>query len=161
MWFETLDDVKSYAKMPSRDIEGLDCKEPGWILKTAAAIESEITNQLSKRYGSWRRPYPVILLRWAGALLDPEMYDKRGVNPSDEQQRRIDERASVARQQISQAADPKGDGPNGGGQWEIALRQDTTTSGIVEPATLAYSEASPYTGKHRQFDRVSNNRRYG
>jgi hypothetical protein len=155
-YFPDLATVKSHSVMPSDDIDALNAAEPGWILARALSLEGDINGRLRKRYAvPFSTPVPEAALNWLGALLDPEMYLKRGINPSDEQQARIEKRAETADKKITEAADAEK------GLFDLPLRQDTTDTGIEQPTTLAYSEQSPFTGKHKQLDAVQYNRRYG
>ena len=155
-YFPDLATVKSHSIMPSGDIDGLNAAESGWILARALSLEGDINGRLRKRYAvPFATPIPEVVLNWLGALLDPEMYLKRGINPSDEQQARIEKRAESAEAKIKEAADAEK------GLYDLPLRQDTTDTGIEQPQTLSYSEQSPFTGKHRQYEAVMYNRRYG
>jgi hypothetical protein len=157
-YLATIEQVKACPNMgmPSLDVDELHRREPGFILATAAAIQDEIDAQLRKRYPvPYAAPVPFLVLGWMGALLTPVLFDKRGVNPSDEQQERIDKRAEKAREQITEAADAVN------GKWDLVLRADTAASGLQQPEPLSYSEQSAYTSKHLQADAIRANRRYG
>lgn len=155
-YFPDLATVKSHSIMPSDDIDALNAAEPEWILARALSLEGDLNARLRKRYAvPFTSPVPEVVLNWLGALLDPEMYLKRGINPSDQQQARIEKRAETAELKIKEAADAVQ------GLYDLPLRADTTSTGIEQPTTLAYSEQSPFTGKHKQWDAVEYNRRYG
>ena len=109
-YFPDLATVKSHSIMPSGDIDGLNAAESGWILARALSLEGDINGRLRKRYAvPFATPIPEVVLNWLGALLDPEMYLKRGINPSDEQQARIEKRAESAEAKIKEAADAEKD----------------------------------------------------
>jgi hypothetical protein len=155
-YFPDLASVKRQSVMPTADIDDLEARESGWILGKALSLQGLLDARLRKRCPvPFVDPVPDAVLNWLGALLDPEMYLKRGINPSDQQQILIDARRERAERDLAEAAD------GNIGKFDLPARQDTTDSAMTEPSTLAYSEQSPFTGKHRQFDSVRFNRRYG
>lgn len=163
-YLATLAEVKAAARVPSAIIDTLESQEPGLILQVALLMQgTEIDARLRKRYAPgtdtneevFLSPYPRAVIGWLGTLLRPEIYSLAGVPPSDQQQLKFAEDAKVARDQIAEAADSVI------GKFDLTKRADTSESGIEQPTTLAGSEQSPFTGKHRQMDAVRNNRRYG
>jgi hypothetical protein len=156
VYFPDLAAVKRQSIMPTADIDDLNTKESGWIVGKAASLQGFIDARLRKRCPvPFDSPVPDAVLNWLGALLDPEMYLKAGVNPSDQQQIRIDERRARAEAALAEAAD------GNIGKYDLPARQDTTDTAMTEPATLGYAEQSAFTGKHKQSDAVRYNRRYG
>ncbi len=144
--------------MPGADVEELHRSEPEFILPTAAALQGEIDAQLRKRFPApYSNPAPRVVLGWLGILLTFELYEKRGCNPSEpaEVQARRWEAAQSVREILQQVADGVDS------RWDLELRGDSTASGNRSPMPDGYSEQSPYTSKHKQFDSVRNNRRYG
>jgi len=155
-YFPDLASVKRQSVMPAADIDELEAREPTWILGKALSLQGIIDARLRKRCSvPFDSPVPDAVLTWLGSLLDPEMYLKRGINPSDQQQVLIDKRAERAELALAEAAD------GNIGKYDLPARQDTTETGMTEPATLGSSEQSAFTGKHLQWDAVKYNRRYG
>ena len=136
----------------------LEAKRPGWLMKVSAAISAGIDARLIKRGDvPFSEPYPELVKLWVADLLTPRAYLALGVRATDEQQADITAAAKRAYEQILEAADPVK------GLLLLPRVQGATAADTqaTEPATLAYSEQSPYTWKHRQFDSVNGNRRYG
>jgi hypothetical protein len=97
-----------------------------------------------------------LVKQWVADLVTPRAYRSLGVRPTDEQQEDILQALKDARDDLKEFANP---------QLSLLLlplqqgsKQDSQETDAV---TLAYSEASPFTSKHRQWDAVRSNRRYG
>jgi phage gp36-like protein len=109
-----------------------------------ATVESEsayVDSRLAKRYAiPFKFPYSDVVVRWTCDLVSERMLDRRGANPQDNDLReRITARAEKVREELKEAADSKD------GLFDLPVRDDTSTSGIVTSDTLAVSEASPYS----------------
>jgi hypothetical protein len=156
-YFKTVQDFTARSVMTDEQISELENKYEGWLLSFAASCQdAEIDARLRKRYlAPFAEPVPECVKYWLARIITPSCYLKLGVRPSDEQQTEITKQAEKSQADIKEAADAKD------GLFDLPLRADTNASGIEQPATLAYSEQSPYTSRHRQFDAVNQNRRYG
>ena len=83
-------------------------------------------------------PVPEIALGWLIAMLDVDVWDRRGVNPQDPSiARAIDERAE-ALADIKEAADSKD------GLFELPTNDAVGDSAVVIGGPLSYTESSPY-----------------
>jgi hypothetical protein len=134
----------------------LEARRPGHLMALASAISASIDTRLRKRYVvPFVAPYNIKLQLWVADLLTPRAYLSLGVRPTDEQQVSIIEAAKLADAEIKEAADATA------GLFDLPLRANTSDTGIVEPVTLSVSEQSPYTSRHKQYDAVKGNRRYG
>ena len=110
-----------------------------------------IDGRLRKRYAApFDAPVPDIVLGWLEALFTLDFYLRRGFNPESKQDAIIEERAKTAKAEILEAADSET------GLFDLPLRQDTTTTGIVKGGPLGSSEESPYAWTDQQV-RVARN----
>lgn len=149
---------KARTLMTSGDVDELESVEPGWLAARLTINTSKIHARLAKRYetpfalpsGSPRiAQAPEIVLGWLVDLTTEEAYEKRGYNPSSEQDARIAARAAEARAELKEAADSES------GLFDLPLRQDATgTSGVTLGGPFGYSEASPYAWTDAQRDAV-------
>jgi len=156
-YLETIQEFTDLSCFSEAEARQLELKRPGWLMKNARAIsEGEIDTRLTKRGDvPFTKPYPSLVKLWVADLLTPRAYRALGVRPTDEQQISIDKAAERADAAIRDAADPVK------GLRVLPLRQGATQEQATEPATYAYSEQSPFTSRHTQFDAVRDNKRYG
>lgn len=126
--------------------ERLEQTRPGLLMKLAASVSAEIDVRIGKRYVRPIPNPPEIVKLWAADLLTPRAYEALGVRPTDEQQQSISDRAKFVYECLKEAADAVQ------GMFDLPLSDTDGSSGIVDPVTLAYSEASPFTAKHRQTE---------
>lgn len=121
----------------------LIAKRAAWWAFIEAQLIAEtakMNSRLAKRYAV---PFdassvPAIMTSWLAAIVTPLVYRKRGIDPTDEQIVALDATAKDARDEIKEAAD------SDVGLFEIPLRVDNATSGVVNGGPYGYSEASPY-----------------
>jgi hypothetical protein len=83
-------------------------------------------------------PAPEIVLGWIVAMTTPEAYRKRGWDPGEKQSAQIEQDRTDALSELKEAAD------SSEGLFDLPLREDVSTSGIVAGGPLGYSEPSPY-----------------
>ena len=114
---------------------------PNFIDLAVAAAESEILDQLRKRYDVTAiaaNPNETVK-RWIAKLATLECYERRGFNPTSEQDRvAIIDSAQLARDQVAQAANSQT------GLFELPLLPSTDPDAVTKGGPLGYSETSPY-----------------
>lgn len=133
--------------MPQRDVDRLEVDEPGFLQSQLDDWSAEIDDRLRKRYAvPFASPTPRTVLRWLTKLVTREAYDKRGRNPSSEQdQSAIDGAAEQAERELREAADAKD------GLFELPLRADQPdVSGVTVGEPLGRADADPYAWMDRQ-----------
>jgi hypothetical protein len=146
----TLAEFKMRTIMPGSDVDQIEAQAPGWILQQLASNSATIAARLAKRYNiPLAPPYPEAVMMWLARVSTVRAYLRRGVNPSDEQMSEIKADADAAWTEIAQAADANT------GLWDLPLRGDTDSSGIIRGAPLGYSEQSPYTWTSKQSETAS------
>ena len=134
----------------------LEAKRPGHLMALAEALSAGVDARLRKNFVTpFTKPYPLKVKMWVADLLTPRAYLSLGVKPSDDEQVSIIEAGKLANAEIKEAADAKEN------LFQLPNFQGSSDSIGEEPPTLAYSEQSPFTSKHVQFDAVKDNRRYG
>ena len=139
MAFLTWQEFRSRTSMPTADVDIVMAQDPTFLPEKLEDVTDEINTMMRKRYSvPFSLPYPRILQRWLCAIVTPEVYEKRGWNPSDQQSQIILQRAEDARKQMKEAADSET------GLYELPLRADTGASGVTRGGPFGYSEASPY-----------------
>ena len=145
----TLATFKARTVMPAADVDRVEAAATGWIDQKLASRSAAIDARLAKRYDvPFSTPIPEAVLDWLARIVTPDVYFKRGVNPSDEQFAAYKGEADAAWAEIDRAADSVT------GLFDLPLRQDTTMTGIARGTPLSYSEASPYTFTDRQREAV-------
>lgn len=141
----------------------LELKSPGLILTLDEDASRYIDTRLRKRT-STAKPYrvpipddlvPRIVVRWVAHLITPECFLALGTRPTDEEQAEIIKLADRAEEQIKEAADAVN------GLFDIPLLDAGGDSLFDQPATLCITEQSPYSWRHKQYDAVAGDRRYG
>jgi hypothetical protein len=129
--------LKARAIMPSAEIDALGST---YVTSRLTIGCSEINSILRKRYTiPFVAPYPEVICGWLTAIVTPDLYFRRGWDPSSEQGAAILAEAERARVQMREAAD------SDEGLFELPVREDTAESGITQGGPYAYSEASPYS----------------
>lgn len=149
MSYVTTEEFAAMSSMPASHVEDLNCQAPLYLDNLLAEISSRIDAKLRKRYAvPFKAPVPAIVKGWVVRIATPRAYIRIGVNPSDEQFQLLQSDAEEAWKEVGEAADATD------GLFDLPLRADTSQSGISTAATLAYSEASPYTAFDVQRRRV-------
>jgi hypothetical protein len=124
------------------EVEGL---APGWIAARLASLSRLIDARLRKRYAApFASPYPEAVQNWLAQLFTPELYLKRGVDPTDAQFAAMQKIAEDAWAQVTEAATADEN------KFDLPLRADTHATGITYGAPLAYTETSPYVWRDVQ-----------
>lgn len=149
--------------MPGTQISELETLYPApapgalsWLATQLELMSGEIDARLAKTYAvPFAAPYPMIVRSWLAALVTPRAFFKLGVDPQNLIFAETVRVASEVEAKLKEAADAKD------GLFELPLRADTVESGRAYPTPLGYSEQSPYSWRHKQFDAVKTNRRYG
>jgi hypothetical protein len=146
------------ARSPFNEVQAaeLEAIRPGWLMSVSLALSASIDARLIKRGDvPFVTPFPELVKLWVADLLTPRAYLALGVRADDEQQQAIADAAKRADAQILEAADPVK------GLLVLPLTQGSASVQATQPRTLAYTEQSPYTWRHRQYDLVASRRRYG
>lgn len=155
-YLESIEDFCGLSPFSEENAAELEAKRPGFIMKSVRSVSASIDSRLVTRGDvPFQRPYPEPVRQWVADLVTVRVFRALGRRPSDEQAEDIEKAAADALLEIKEAADPKD------GLIRLPLHARTKQLQTTEPATLAYTEQSPFTSKHRQFDRVAGNRRYG
>lgn len=145
----TLSTYQDLTLAPSSYVEFVEAEEPGWINRQLELISSLIDAKLAKRYDT---PFdadspPAVVLDWVSRMMNPRLYFKRGIDPSDRQVSEMREDAANAWAEVLDAANSKD------GLTELPLRADLPGSqGVTKTAPLSYVETSPYAWSYWQRD---------
>lgn len=142
------DAFATLSLMPSELIDELETASSGWLDAQLEMWSAKIDARLVKRYAVpfTTEPYPLAVRGWLAQIVTYRAYLRRGVDPTDAQMVEIKADHDNAWAEIKEAADATD------GLFELPLRQDTSASGIVKSATLAYSEQSPFVAFDAQAD---------
>jgi len=133
----------------------LDAKWPGKLQALCSAASGWVDSRIGKRYVRPVPNPPDIIRKLTAWLVEPEAFMALGIRPSDEQWTLVEKHFEFVHEQLKEIADAKD------GLYDLPLSANDDSSGIVAPVTLGYSEQSPYTSRHKQYDAVAGNRRYG
>lgn len=143
----TVAEFRLRTTMPMADVDEIEQSEVGYILARLTARTARIDSQLRKRYAvPFAAPVPEVVLDWLTTVVTPDLWLKRGVNPSDAQVAAIFAMADKAWAEIEKAADSEG------GLYDLPLRQDTTATGISQGGPFSSSQQSPYVWTTEQYD---------
>lgn len=144
----TISELKDRSIMPPEEIDLLPV---AFVNSRIAIAESEVNSVLRKRYAApFASPVPEIVLAWVTDLVTPELYFRRGWDPTEKQSLEILAAAERVRAQLQQAADQQG------GLWDLPLRQDSNAEGVSKGGTKCYSEASAYDWLDAQREALIN-----
>lgn len=125
--------------LPPADVDLVESKAPGFIEATIASVEDEMNSRLRKRYAApFNTPVPPIVLGWVTAIVTPEVYWKKGINPGGPLEDLLTKKKDDAEAKIKEAADSKE------GLFDLPLREDLQTSAIDAGGPLGCSQSSPY-----------------
>lgn len=139
---------KGLTLAPASYVDTIETREAGWTLRQLTLYSSLIDARLGKRYAT---PFaaaspPTIVTLWLTRLVTPEVYKKRGVDPTDTEIDQIIKDRDQALAEIKEAADAKD------GLFELPLRADNDTVGVTRGAPLGSSEQSPYIWAQKQWN---------
>lgn len=148
LWLPDLASYKAITLIPAAEIDAVEVIEPGWTRRRAALVQGRICDKLRKRYGdynslSWAQLADTVKY-WLVAILDRDVYVKRGRNAADPAMTDQNREADAALVKIDEAANSKD------GLIELPIVQGADTSGVNHGGPLFYSEASPFIGADRQ-----------
>lgn len=127
--------------MPNADVSYVETKNPGFIAAQISIQQSRLDSRLRKRYAvPFVAPVPPVVLGWLSKLVTPDVYRKRGVNPSDPQLELVEKDRTTAEAEIKEAADSKD------GLFDLPLNETATpvASAIAAGGPLGCSQTSPY-----------------
>lgn len=151
--YGTVDTVRDFGVMLPEDVDALDRRYPGLVLRRLEMASAHIDARLPKRYATpFETPYPHKVIEWGAVITSYRMLlDIQGVNPESSQHVSAKERYDETIAEIREAADAKD------GLFELPLRQEDPrgASAINAGGPLGYSEASPYSWMDVQRDRIS------
>lgn len=100
---------------------------------------ARIDSRLRKRYATpFPLPAPNAVRGWLSILVTPDLYRKRGWDPSDEHAKDLIEASDTVLSDLEEAANAQN------GLFDLPLRDDGDASAIEKGTPLSYSEASPY-----------------
>lgn len=134
----------------------LEAKRPGHLMALAGAISAGVDSRLGRRFSTpFQKPYPLKVKMWVADLLTPRAFMALGIRATDDQQKDITEAMKLAIEELASAASAPEN------LFELPLVEGGANGASELEQTLAYSEQSPFTSKHLQFDAVKDNRRYG
>ena len=83
----TLTTYQDLTLAPASYVEFVETEEPGWIGRQLTHLSALIDAKLAKRYET---PFasdspPTVVCDWLRRLMDPRLYYKRGIDPTDKQ----------------------------------------------------------------------------
>lgn len=135
----TVAEWKDATMMPTGTVVALEAKRAGYIQKRLDFRSAEIDARLRKRYAApFSAPVPVVVQLWLAALVTLDAYRAMGFDPSSEQDSTIIDDANDAHAAIREAADAKD------GLYDLPLREEAETSGIIRGRPLMRADKTPY-----------------
>lgn len=131
---------KAATVAADESVDEVEARYPGWIDNQLAIKSQWLDSRLRKRYlfPLTTTPYPLVVTDWLSRIVTEVMMRKRGIDPTDEQAATYVTDRTTAEAEVLEAANAEK------GLFDLPLRADTSTTGIVAPQVLGYSEASPY-----------------
>ncbi len=147
--FLTIAQFRTRTVMPPEDVDRVEAQYPGFIDVRLADESAWLRARLIKRYPTaFDAPIAAVILGWLTDIVTPQVYRRRGWNPSSGQDAEIDKQAERARAEVLEAANSET------GLFELPMRENTTASGVSKGGPLSYSEQSPYSWTDVQADAV-------
>jgi hypothetical protein len=148
--YVTVQDVQDLGILLQEDIDFLEQRYPGIVLRIATKVSGYFDGRLAKRYGvPFVAPFDDGLVDAVAAVVAYRLLVKRGGKPDGTKVAAAERAHDAAMAWIVEAADSKD------GLVEL-LRTQSTPRGetsINKGGPLGYSEASPYTATDRQSER--------
>lgn len=139
MPYLTPTDLRLISTMPVAEFDALVTRAPGFVEAQIEIASSEIDSRLRKRYAvPFTSSVPTIVKRWLEAIITPELYLKRGMDPQNTQLERHFAAAERAREQMKEAADSET------GLYDLPLLNTADPSAVSKGGPYGYAEASPY-----------------
>lgn len=136
--FLTTEGFKLLTLLPKSWVEAVESVTPGFTQARIDHHSDWIEARLRKRYGTWKSPYPGVVIGWVAQLVTLDVDIKRGVQATDEQFKVIQEQAQLAKAEVKEAAD------SDVGLFDLPATDEAAASGITQGSPRSYSEASPY-----------------
>lgn len=151
--YGTIETVKDFGVMLPEDVDAIEKRYPGMVLRRLEKASAHIDSRLPKRYATpFQTPYPDKVVEWAAVITSYRMLlDIQGVNPESSQHVAAKERYDEVLAEVKEAADSKD------GLFELPLRQEDPrgATAINAGGPFGYSEASPYSWMDVQRDRIA------
>lgn len=149
----TFDKFKLATVMPDEFVTEVEQRYPGWVEGQLEFWSRWIDARLRKLYASPFAAHDVVPIEeatppqiqiWLAQIVAVEIWLKRGVDLNDKQFDKIDARATLAKDEIKEAA-------NSEDNWfDLPKRTDADGSLLAKATPLVYSEQSPYVWTDRQ-----------
>lgn len=146
----TFETWKTRSRLSSDDCNDIYAREPTKVTTFLADTTEWINSRLRKRYDEAALPTNGTILRWCRDIVDLEIFMLRGGNPSSAQDGLYKEHHDTAKAEIKEAADAAT------GLFDLPLKQDVTSTGIVKGAPIMEADASPWAWMDRQAEAVRN-----
>lgn len=143
----TIDEFKNHTTMPPEFIDGTDGVDLDFLTVQLERWSRWIDSRLRKRYSvPFALPAPMAVQGWLEALVTVRCYNRRGVNPTDEQYQDAVKAADTARAEITEAAN------SAEGLFDLPEDDTADKSAIAKGGPSTYSEQSPYVAFDAQID---------
>jgi hypothetical protein len=131
---------RSLSVIPGVDVDGIESENPGYIEARSGIHQDWLEAVLAKRYAiPFTDPVPGIVKGWIVALVTPEVYGRRGFNPSLAELQPMLDASTRAVAEVKEAANSQT------GMFELPLREGGDIAGsVTKGGPQFYSETSPY-----------------
>jgi hypothetical protein len=149
--YVTVQDVQDLGILLQEDIDFLEARYPGIVLRLATKVSGYFDGRLAKRYGTpFVSPYDDGLVDAVAAITAYRLLVKRGGKPDGTKVAAAERAHDAAEAWIKEAADSKD------GLVELVRTQATPRgeTSINKGGPLGYSEASPYSWMDVQRERL-------
>ncbi|WP_434042247.1 MULTISPECIES: phage protein Gp36 family protein [Sorangium] len=153
--YVTVQDVMDLGILLQEDIDWLEQRYPGIVLRIATKVSGYVDGRLAKRYGvPFVTPYDDGLVDAVAGIVAYRLYVKRGGKPEGTKAEAAVRAHDAAMAWITEAADSKD------GLVELVRTQSSPRgeTSVNKGGPLGYSEASPYTWMDRQRGAASEER---
>jgi len=141
---------KLLSVIPNDYVDEAEAQSPGFTLTQLQYWSAWIDSRLGKRY---RVPFvgaiPIQIEGWLARIVTPRVWEKRGVNATDEQWGAIMKDEADARAEVEGAANGEV------GLYDLPSYAGSPASGIARGFPLSYSESSPYVWYSEQGRRAT------
>lgn len=147
----TIATLKTSSIVADEWIDEVELRYPGFITQQIQLTSGWMDGRLRKRYpNAFTVPYADQIVQWCAAIVADKVMRKRGIDETDRQAEQYAEDRKRAEDEIKEAADSEN------GLWDIPLRSDTLTTGIVDPVPRSSSQQSPYVWQDEQIATAMN-----
>lgn len=148
----TVAEFTTLTLMPNEFVAVIETRYPGFIDAQLLTVSDWLDARLRKRYlVPFVAPYPVAARGWLAKIVTPRVWLKRGVDPTDAQWPVIQQDATDAIAEVTEAAN------SDVGLFDLPVAPGASLSAISQGNTSVYSEQSPYawtdvqgTGGHQE-----------